>query len=194
MYTTEYADTHTLSFMEVVGLQKKTFLKILCNLDLFVASIALVILTGITSVGVFMRYVVKNPILWQEEIQAFCQVWLCFMGSSVAFRMGSHVAIEIFVDVLPEKAQKWIGYLIDAIVLFVLVYLAINAQAYITQVFGRSNRPTPILRIPYTTIYGIAPYSCALMLISYFASKYAPGFIRDIDIDVTREAEYKEVE
>lgn len=180
--------------MEVVGLQKKGFLKILCNLDLFIASFALIVLTGLTSVGVFMRYVARTPILWQEEIQAFCQVWLCFMGASVAFRTGSHVAIEIFVDVLPQKAQKWIGYLIDAIVLFVLVYLAINAQAYIAQVFGRSNRPTPILRIPYTTIYGVAPYACVLMLISYFASKYAPDFIKSIDIDVAREAEYKEVE
>ena len=180
--------------MEVVGLQKKGFLKILCNLDLFIASFALIVLTGLTSVGVFMRYVARTPILWQEEIQAFCQVWLCFMGASVAFRTGSHVAIEIFVDVLPQKAQKWIGYLIDAIVLFVLVYLAMNAQAYIAQVFGRSNRPTPILRIPYTTIYGIAPYACVLMLISYFASKYAPDFIKSVDIDVSREAEYKEVE
>lgn len=175
-------------------MQKKSFYKVLCNLDLFIASIALVTLTLVTSVGVFMRYVVKSPILWQEEIQAFCQVWLCFMGASVAFRTGSHVAIEIFVDVLPEKAQKWIGYLIDLIVLFVLVYLAMNAQAYIAQVFGRSNRPTPILRIPYTILYGISPYACVLMLISYFTSKYAPDFVRDIDIDVSREAEYKEVE
>ena len=55
-------------------MQKKSFYKVLCNLDLFIASIALVTLTLVTSVGVFMRYVVKSPILWQEEIQAFCQV------------------------------------------------------------------------------------------------------------------------
>lgn len=174
--------------------KKKNFLRILCNLDLFIASLALLVLTLITSVGVFMRYVAKTPILWQEEIQAFCQVWLCFMGSSVAFRTGSHVAIEILVDILPQKVQKWIGYLIDLIVLFVLVYLAMNAQAYITQVFGRSNRPTPILRIPYTILYGVAPYASVLMIISYFASKYVPEFIRTIDIDVTRETEYKEAE
>lgn len=174
-------------------MRKKTFLRILCNLDLFIASAALVILTLVTSVGVFMRYVVKSPILWQEEIQAFCQVWMVFLGSSVAFRTGSHVAIEIFVDPLPQKAQRIIGYIIDAIVLVVLIFLAINCRDYITQVFGRSGRPTPILRIPYKILYGVTPYTCILMIISYFASKYAPKFTKDIDIEVSRDEEYKEV-
>lgn len=174
-------------------MQKKTWLKILCNLDLFIASAALIVLTLVTSVGVFMRYILKMPILWQEEIQAFCQVWMVFLGGSVAFRTGSHVAIEILVDTLPEKAQRVIGYIIDAIVLIVLIYLAINCRAYIAQVFGRSNRPTPILRIPYAILYGVTPYSCVLMLISYFASKYAPKFVESVDIEASREDEYKEV-
>lgn len=156
--------------------------KTLCNLDLFIAVIALIVLTLITSAGVFKRYVMKDPILWQEEISAFCQVWMIYMGASVAFRTGSHVAIEMLIDALPEKAQKFFGYVIDLIVLFVLVFLLVKSQAYIAQVFGRSGRPTPILRIPYTYIYGVAPYGCALMIVSYFVSKYAPDFTKSIEI------------
>ena len=181
--------------IEVTTLRKKNWLlTILCNLDLLIATVALIVLTLVTSGGVFMRYVVKNPILWQEEVSAFCQVWMVFLGASVSFRMCGHVAIEMVVDALPEKYQKIANYVIDIIVLCVLLFLATNSQAYIAQVFGRSNRPTPILRIPYTILYGISPYACVLMLISYFTSKYAPDFVRDIDIDVSREAEYKEVE
>lgn len=157
-------------------------IKILCNLDLIIAIIALVVLTLITSAGVFKRYVLKDPILWQEEISAFCQVWMVYMGASVAFRTGSHVAIEMLIDALPEKIQKFMGYIIDMIVLFVLVFLLVKSQAYVAQVFGRSGRPTPILRIPYTYIYGIAPYGCGLMIISYFVSKYAPVFTKSIEI------------
>lgn len=157
-------------------------LKILCNIDLLIAVAALIILTIITSVGVFKRYVLKDPILWQEEISAFCQVWMVYMGASAAFRSGSHVAIEMLVDALPEKLQKFTGYVIDLIVLFVLVFLLVKSQAYVAQVFGRSGRPTPILRIPYTYIYGIAPYGCGLMIVSYFVSKYAPVFVKSIEI------------
>lgn len=170
-------------------MKKKTWLKILCNLDLFIASVAMVILTLVTAAGVFMRYVAKNPILWQEEVQAFCQIWMIFLGASVAFRTGSIVAIEMLVESLPEKAQKIVGYVVDVIVLFVLAFLMVKSQAYITQVFGRSGRPTPILRIPYTLIYGIAPYGCALMMISYLLSKYLPQFVKDIDIDVGKPEE-----
>ena len=171
------------------SLGKKSWVKLLCNLDLFVATAALIILTLVTCAGVFKRYVLKDPILWQEEISAFCQVWMIYMGASVAFRSGSHVAIEMVVDALPERAQRFFGYLIDLIVLFVLVFLCVKSQAYIAQVFGRSGRPTPILRIPYTMIYGIAPWGCGLMIISYFASHYAPLFIRDIDVPRRSESE-----
>ena len=156
--------------------------KILCNLDLIIAALALIILTLITTAGVFKRYVLKDPILWQEEISAFCQVWMVYMGASVAFRTGSHVAIEMLIDALPEKLQKFMGYVIDMIVLFVLVFLLVKSQAYVAQVFGRSGRPTPILRIPYTYLYGIAPYGCGLMIISYFVAKYAPEFTKSIDV------------
>ena len=165
-------------------MKKNSWLKILCNLDLFIASIAMVVLTLVTAAGVVMRYIVKNPILWQEEVQAFCQVWMIFLGASVAFRAGSIVAIEMVVESLPEKAQRIVGYIVDMIVLFVLSFLMVKSHAYIQQVFGQSGRPTPILRIPYTLIYGVAPYGCALMMISYILSKYLPRFIAAINIDV----------
>ena len=168
---------------------EKKWVKILCNLDLFIASIAMVVLTLITAGGVVMRYVVKNPILWQEEVQAFCQVWMIFLGGSVAFRTGSIVAIEMFVDSLPEKGQRIMGWVIDIIVLFVLSFLMVRSHAYIQQVFGQSGRPTPILRIPYTVIYGVAPYGCALMMVSYILSKYLPRFVKDITIDVGNKEE-----
>lgn len=157
-------------------------IKTICNLDLIIACIALIVLTLITVAGVFKRYVVKDPILWQEEVSAFCQVWMVYMGASVAFRTGGHVAIEMLVDAMPKGLQKFTGYLIDMIVLFVLVFLLVKSQAYVAQVFGRSGRPTPILRIPYTYIYGVAPYGCGLMIISYFVSKYAPLFTKSIDV------------
>ena len=170
-------------------MKNKTWLKILCNLDLFIASVAMIVLTLVTAAGVFMRYIAKNPILWQEEIQAFCQVWMIFLGGSVAFRAGSIVAIEMFVDSLPPKAQRIMGYVVDMIVLFVLSFLMVKSHAYIQQVFGQSGRPTSILRIPYTVIYGVAPYGCALMMVSYILSKYLPKFVEAINIDVSKPQE-----
>ena len=169
-------------------MKKKGWLRILCNLDLFLASIALAVLTVVTFAAVIMRYVLRAPLLWQEEAQAFCQVWMIFLGASVAFRQGSIVAIEMVVDGLPPKARKIVEYLVDMIVIFTLTFLMVKSQQYIAQVFGRTHRSTPILGIPYELIYGIAPYGCALMIISYLLSKYLPSFVDKIHIGVKAEA------
>lgn len=170
-------------------MKKKGWLKILCNLDLFIASIALAVLTLVTFAAVIMRYVLKAPLLWQEEAQAFCQVWMIFLGASVAFRQGSIVAIEMVVDALPAKARKIMEYIVDMIVIFTLTFLMVKSQQYIAQVFGRTHRGTPILGIPYELIYGIAPYGVALMIISYLLSKYLPKFVKQINIDVSNQDE-----
>ena len=162
-------------------MKERKWVKIVCNLDLFLASIALVVLTLVTFAAVIMRYVLKTPLLWQEEAQAFCQVWMIFLGASVAFRQGSIVAIEMFVDGLPEKKKKIMEYVIDIIVIFTLTFLMVKCQQYIAQVFGKTHRGTPILGIPYELIYGIAPYGCGLMIIFYLVSKYLPSFVERYD-------------
>ena len=162
-------------------MKERKWVKIVCNLDLFLASIALVVLTLVTFAAVIMRYVLKAPLLWQEEAQAFCQVWMIFLGASVAFRQGSIVAIEMFVDGLPEKKKKIMEYVIDIIVIFTLTFLMVKCQQYIAQVFGKTPRGTPILGNPYELIYGIAPYGCGLMIIFYLVSKYLPSFVERYD-------------
>ena len=83
-------------------------------------------------------------------------------------------------------------YVIDIIVLFTLTFLMVKCQQYIVQVFGKTHRGTAILGIPYELIYGIAPYGCGLMILSYFLSKYLPKFVEAVDFRLDNAAE-KEV-
>ena len=60
---------------------------------------------------------------------------------------------------------------IPVVVYVVLIYFFLRSQNYIA-VMLRTNRKTPILMIPYSTIYAVAPVSIVLMLISYTEQKY----------------------
>lgn len=146
-------------------------LRILKNLDLYVAAISLVVLVILTTIGVLMRYVIGKPFTWLEEVQLFCMVWIVFGAAGAAFRTHNHVAIEIVVETMPVKMQKVVEYFIDAIVLFVLGYLFIQSIGFV-KLFIRSGRSTSMLEIPYWFIYSIAPLSCLDMLVSYFYTKY----------------------
>ena len=135
------------------------FLKIVGNLDIFIAVVALIVLVGLTSSGGVMRYVVGKPFTWLEEVQLFCMVWIVFGAGGAAFRTGNHVAIEMVVEMFPKPVQKVIGIIVDLVVLFVISYLFIQSIRFVG-VFVSSERCT-----------SIPPPSYLVMIISYFTSK-----------------------
>ena len=103
--------------------KKLSWKSVIGNLDIIVASIALIVLIIMTFAGVIMRYIVGQPFTWLEEVQLFCMVWIVFAAGGAAFRTGSHVAIEMVVEMFPKNIQKIIGYIIDIVVFQVIAYL-----------------------------------------------------------------------
>ncbi len=144
---------------------KKT-LNTLVKIEIILASMILAALILCTFGGVIMRYCFNNPFTWQEEFQLACMVWITFLAAPVAFHTKSHVAIEILVDAFPKKVQRVIEVLIMVVVYATLIYFFLRCFDFLA-VLARTGRKTPILMIPYTVVYGIAPVSLVLMLISY---------------------------
>lgn len=142
-------------------------IKSILNLDVIIASVALIVLITFTFGGIIMRYVVGKPLGWIEEIQLFCIVWVVFAAGGAAFRTGSHVAIEVLVEAFPKIVQKLIEVLIGIIVILTLAYLFKTSLDYM-QLFIRTGRGTSVLKIPYSLIYIITPVSCILQVINYF--------------------------
>ena len=147
--------------------QESKFKNVLWNLDTIVASVVLAILIILTFAGVPFRYLLGAPFTWLEEVQLACMVWIVYAGAGAAFRAGNQVAIEMIVDLMPKGMQKIMEIFISVVVLAVLGYLFYQSLGYIG-IFLRSGRATPMLKIPYAVIYGIAPVSFVLMVISYF--------------------------
>lgn len=147
--------------------KENKLLGILGNLDVIVASACLVVLIVLTFAGVIYRRILNNPFTWLEEVQVACMVWIVFAAAGAAFRSGNQVAIEMVVDMMPKKVQKLVEVLISVVIVLVLAYLFVQSIGYIN-IFLKSGRSTPMLKIPYSLIYGIAPVSYILMLVSHF--------------------------
>lgn len=158
---------------------RSILVRILSNLDIAIACIAIVILILATFIGVPMRYVAGKPFTWLEEVQSACLVWIVFASAGAAFRTGSHVAIEMIVDRLPAKAQKVWKVCIAVIVTVVIGFLFIQSIGYI-RMFLNNGRSTPMLNIPYSMIYIICPVSFILQIVSYIVTA-----VRDRDNVVT---------
>lgn len=150
-------------------MKKRKVFHYLKNLDFYIATINLIVLVVLTTLGVIMRYVFNKPFTWLEEVQLFSMVWIVFSGAGLAFRTHSHVAIEMVVEQFPVSMQKVIDYLIHITFVILIGYLFYTSIGYL-QMFIKNGRKTSMLDIPMWVFYGIVPIACIDMLISYFYS------------------------
>ena len=112
------------------NMKNNKMLKVLGNLDLALGCVMAAVLIVLTFSGVLMRYILRSPITWQEEVQMLLFLWITFLGGSAAFRTGGHIAVEILVDSLPKKIGSFIEKLGVLIQLVILGYLFSQELAY----------------------------------------------------------------
>ena len=87
----------------------------------------IVVITGILmltslSLGVFTRYVIKDPFIWTEEIARFCMLWLTFNGASIIMKKRELINFKFLLNNLSEKTR---GILRIFITLFIIIFLLI---------------------------------------------------------------------
>jgi TRAP-type C4-dicarboxylate transport system permease small subunit len=75
-----------------------------------VSAAALVIITLIIPLGVFMRYVVESPLSWPEPAAVLMMVMFSFLGGAAVYRANVHIAVEALVRaVSPGKRRILLG-------------------------------------------------------------------------------------
>ena len=139
---------------------KEKVTKALVNLDLMVCGAALCTMIFVTFAGVIMRYVFHAPIKWLEEVQLWSMVWTVYLGMGAVVRGGGHIAIEIVVELFPQKVQKGIAIIVNVLMCALLIFL-ISQGGALVQLMIKSQRKTALLRVPYWIVYGAMPVGCA---------------------------------
>ena len=69
------------------------------------------LLSGIFVLGiaqVFWRWILRDPIVWSEELIQLTYVWICYLGWTIAERKDSHIRITAVSNLLPTGAQKYL--------------------------------------------------------------------------------------
>ena len=135
------------------------------GIDYLIAGVCLTVLICVTFFGVIFRYCLNNPIIWEEEVQLMMITWTIYFGAAAAFRCGSHIAIDMIVDMFPKKVQKIFDIVIYVITIYVLYYIMKNGFNLVFQ-FAATGKSTNILHIPSQYVYMAVPVGCVLMIVS----------------------------
>lgn len=80
--------------------------------------------------AVFFRYVLLNPLSWTDEVAIYCNIWIGFLGISVAIKTDSHPHMEFLMKKFSKGIQRAIGLLIDLLVAIFFVVVTIWGFKY----------------------------------------------------------------
>jgi TRAP-type C4-dicarboxylate transport system permease small subunit len=64
----------------------------------------------------YTRYVLNDSIGWTEEIARYLLIGVTFVGSIMAMRKGSHIAVEALLVFAPREVKHWILVVVDFVV------------------------------------------------------------------------------
>jgi TRAP-type C4-dicarboxylate transport system permease small subunit len=90
------------------------------------SGLALVVITLIIPLGVFMRYVMDAALSWPEPASVIMMVMFSFLGGAAVYRAKVHVAVEALLNAVSGRNRKIMLWGVDACMiataLFMLVY------------------------------------------------------------------------
>jgi TRAP-type C4-dicarboxylate transport system permease small subunit len=130
-----------------------------------ISSYLMILITLITVVHVFFRYVLNEPIIWSEEFSMILLIWFGFLAISSEVYLGGHMTISIAYDHFPKPLKKICDVLKNVIITafsaLMTIYVIRVASVIGTKRLPISNLPKVIIYIPVAacaiimTIYGI---------------------------------------
>lgn len=88
-------------------------------LAMAVAGISLLVMTIVIPIGIFSRYVLNRGESWPEPIAIICMVTFTFIGAAVGYRAGSHIAVNMLTDRLPEMLKTLCARLVDLLMMLI---------------------------------------------------------------------------
>jgi len=87
---------------------------------------ALVVITLIIPVGVFMRYAMNSPLSWPEPAAVCLIVMFSFIGGAAVYRANGHIAVEALLNAVSPPVRRFMLWGVNASMgltaAFMLVY------------------------------------------------------------------------
>lgn len=122
----------------------------------------LAVMSGLVITNVFARYTFGFSFSWVEEATRYMMIWVCFLGTGPALRVGGHIAIDTLHQSVSPAFAKFLRMIIVAIIALTLIAIGWLGVDY--SLFAWEQE-TPVLGWSYGQIYLAMPIGALLTLI-----------------------------
>jgi len=117
-------------------------------------------------INICLRYFFHDSSSWVEEALRYSIIWVTFVGGSQCARTGNHVGVDLLIQVMPKKVQKYffaLAQFIAAAFCCVATYASFQAMALVI----KTHQKSPAMLMPMWIIYLSLPIGFALMTIRF---------------------------
>jgi len=101
--------------------------RILGKFEMAFSCAILVTMVSVVGLGVFLRYVLKSPLVAGVNFATLMLVWMTFFGASFVYRERGHIAIEFIVDRLPAVLRNMVMIIVYTIIGLMLIITLIQS-------------------------------------------------------------------
>jgi TRAP-type C4-dicarboxylate transport system permease small subunit len=123
-----------------------------------------VVMSLVVFFQVVLRHILDQPFGWTEELGRVTLLIFVMLGGILAYRDGRHLGLDIVENRLSPRPRLYFQAFKR---LLIILFAAVMIQQGITLINSLYAR-TPILSIPFSTLYLIFPFTMALILLMAF--------------------------
>lgn len=111
---------------------------------------------------VIARFILNMPLSWTEEISRHIMIWMAFISTSVAYRHGAHLSIDLLATSINPKARLVLRIFFLLIIISFLIFM-VKYGIELTQ--KTVNQNSSSLQYSMSYVYLAVPISGIIMII-----------------------------
>ncbi len=112
--------------------------------------------------GVINRFILKLTVSWTEEVARYLMIWICMIGSTIALKEGTHVAVNLFIQKFNKRNRNVIVFINNVLI---FAFLIIPAFWGIQLCFSQMGQTSPALRISMFWPFLAVPVGSIIMIL-----------------------------
>lgn len=111
---------------------------------------------------VLSRELLSNSPSWSEESARILLVWIGFLGATIGFREGAHIAVTFLVDRFPAVLQSVIDRVVQALLLAFGLFLIVQGSQFVVDAQAAT---LPGTGLPRSVLYVMMPVAGAMLIL-----------------------------
>jgi TRAP-type C4-dicarboxylate transport system permease small subunit len=111
----------------------------------FVAGVALVLISAVIPWAVFTRYVLNSAASWPEPMAILLTIVLTFFGAAACYRLGLHMNVTLVVSALPPSLRQAADYAVEGLMALMALFMVVWGARLCEATWGNTIADFPFL-------------------------------------------------